>query len=92
MGVSPYVNYLYGDLTNGCIIFQLYDIIRPGMVNWKRVVTKFSKLKGMMDQIQNCNYAVELGKQLRFSLVGIQGKDIYDSNQTLTLGVLFVFV
>uniref|UniRef100_A0A0M3J6L0 Calponin-homology (CH) domain-containing protein n=1 Tax=Anisakis simplex TaxID=6269 RepID=A0A0M3J6L0_ANISI len=89
MGVSPYVNYLYGDLTNGCIIFQLYDIIRPGMVNWKRVVTKFSKLKGMMDQIQNCNYAVELGKQLRFSLVGIQGKDIYDSNQTLTLALVW---
>lgn len=41
----------------------------------------------MMDQIQNCNYAVELGKQLRFSLVGIQGKDIYDGNQTLTLGM-----
>jgi len=41
-----------------------------------------------MDQIQNCNYAVELGKQLRFSLVGIQGKDIYDANPTLTLGFL----
>jgi hypothetical protein len=40
-----------------------------------------------MDQIQNCNYAVELGKQLRFSLVGIQGKDIYDANPTLTLGI-----
>lgn len=40
----------------------------------------------MMDQIQNCNYAVELGKKLRFSLVGIQGKDIYDGNRTLTLG------
>ncbi|CAI5446993.1 unnamed protein product [Caenorhabditis angaria] len=39
----------------------------------------------MMDQIQNCNYSVELGKQLRFSLIGIQGKDIYDGNQTLTL-------
>jgi hypothetical protein len=36
----------------------------------------------------NCNYAVDLGKQLRFSLVGIQGKDIYDGNRTLTLGLL----
>ncbi|VDM47107.1 unnamed protein product [Toxocara canis] len=89
MGVNPYVNWLYSDLTNGVIIFQLYDIIRPGMVNWKRVVQKFSKLKGMMDQIQNCNYAVELGKQLRFSLVGIQGKDIYDGNQTLTLALVW---
>jgi hypothetical protein len=43
----------------------------------------------MMDQIQNCNYAVELGKQLNFSLVGIQGKDIYDGNQTLTLALVW---
>uniref|UniRef100_A0A1I8EPS5 Calponin-homology (CH) domain-containing protein n=1 Tax=Wuchereria bancrofti TaxID=6293 RepID=A0A1I8EPS5_WUCBA len=89
MGVDPHVNWLYSDLCSGVIIFQLYDIIRPGIVNWKRVVKKFSKLKGMMDQIQNCNYAVELGKQLRFSLVGIQGKDIYDGNQTLTLALVW---
>uniref|UniRef100_A0A914YIG2 Calponin-homology (CH) domain-containing protein n=1 Tax=Panagrolaimus superbus TaxID=310955 RepID=A0A914YIG2_9BILA len=43
----------------------------------------------MMDQIQNCNYAVELGKQLKFSLVGIQGKDIYDGNRTLTLALVW---
>lgn len=49
----------------------------------------FHKLRGMMDQIQNCNYAVELGKQLRFSLVGIQGKDIYDGQQTLTLALVW---
>uniref|UniRef100_A0A8R1DGV6 Calponin-homology (CH) domain-containing protein n=1 Tax=Caenorhabditis japonica TaxID=281687 RepID=A0A8R1DGV6_CAEJA len=89
MGVDPYVNWLYGDLQNGVVIFQLYDIIRPGMVIWKRVVRTFHKLRGMMDQIQNCNYAVELGKQLRFSLVGIQGKDIYDGNQTLTLALVW---
>ncbi|EYC08987.1 hypothetical protein Y032_0063g3467 [Ancylostoma ceylanicum] len=89
MGVNPYVNWLYSDLQNGVIIFQLYDIIRPGIVQWKRVVRVFHKLRGMMDQIQNCNYAVELGKQLRFSLVGIQGKDIYDGNQTLTLALVW---
>ncbi|CAJ0928576.1 unnamed protein product, partial [Mesorhabditis belari] len=89
MGVNPYVNWLYSDLNNGVIIFQLYDIIKPGIVSWKRVVQKFHKLRGMMDQIQNCNYAVELGKQLRFSLVGIQGKDIYDGNPTLTLALIW---
>lgn len=89
LGVDPYVNYLYSDLQNGLVIFQLYEAIRPGIVNWKRVVKIFRKLQSMMDQIQNCNYAVELGKQLRFSLVGIQGKDIYDGNPTLTLGIIF---
>jgi len=89
LGVDPYVNYLYSDLTDGLVIFQLYDYISPGIVNWKRVVRVFRKLGAMMDKIQNCNYAVELGKQLRFSLVGIQGKDIYDSNPTLTLALVW---
>jgi plastin-3 len=60
-------------------------------VNWKRVVVKFRKLQSMLEYIQNCNYAVELGKQMNFSLVGIQGKDLYDGNQTLTLGIHSVF-
>lgn len=42
-----------------------------------------------MDQILNCGYAVELGKQMHFSLVGIEGKDIYDGNQTLTLALVW---
>ena len=40
-----------------------------------------------MEKLENCNYAVELGKQLKFSLVGIAGKDISDGNPTLTLGI-----
>lgn len=52
MGVNPFVNWIYEDLKNGVVIFQLYDIIRPGMVQWKRVAQVFHKLRGMMDQIQ----------------------------------------
>jgi plastin-3 len=37
MGVLPYVNWLYSDLADGLVIFQLYDIIKPGIVNWNRV-------------------------------------------------------
>ncbi|KAI6181280.1 hypothetical protein M3Y98_00812000 [Aphelenchoides besseyi] len=89
LGVDPYVHFLYSDLQNGLVMFELFEFIRPGIVNWKRVVKVFRKLQGMMDQIQNCNYAIELGKQLNFSLVGIQGKDIYDGNQTLTLALVW---
>ena len=39
-----------------------------------------------MGHVENCNYAVELGKACKFSLVGIDGKDLYDCNETLTLG------
>jgi plastin-3 len=89
MGVSPYVSRLYSDLSNGLVIFQLYDIIRPGCVDWTKVVTKFNRLKMMMEKIENCNYAVDLGKQCKFSLVGIAGKDIYDGNETLTLALVW---
>jgi len=89
MGVSPYVNHLYNDLSDGLIIFQLYDIIKPGVVDWKRVVERFNKMRMLMEKIGNCNYAVELGKVCKFSLVGIDGKDIYDGNPTLTLALVW---
>ena len=37
----------------------------------------------------NCNYAVELGKDFKFSLVNVQGKDLFDGNQTLTLALVW---
>ncbi|XP_015782062.1 plastin-2 [Tetranychus urticae] len=89
MGVSPFVNWLYSDLADGLIIFQLFDIIKPGVVNWKRVHKSFSNLRGFMEKLENCNYAVELGKQLRFSLVGIAGQDIVEGNPTLTLALIW---
>ena len=36
LGVNPQVNWLYSDLTNGLILFQIYEIIQPGIVDWKR--------------------------------------------------------
>jgi len=89
LGINPYVNWIYSDLADGLVIFQLYDVIRPGIVNWSRVTKKFSKLGKFMETLENCNYAVELGKELRFSLVGIAGKDINDGNPTLTLALIW---
>ncbi|KAF6216996.1 hypothetical protein GE061_001348 [Apolygus lucorum] len=89
MGVAPYVNWLYSDLADGLIIFQLYDIIKPGIVNWNRVHKNFSKLRKFMEKLENCNYAVELGKKLGFSLVGIAGQDLNDGNATLTLALIW---
>jgi len=40
-------------------------------------------------QIENTNYAVELGRSNGFSLVGIQGADITDQQRTLTLGLVW---
>ncbi|KAL7304868.1 hypothetical protein TKK_0002674 [Trichogramma kaykai] len=89
MGVSPHVNWLYTDLADGLVLFQLYDIIRPGTVNWPKVHKKFSKLRKFMEKLENCNYVVELGRQMNFSLVGIAGQDINDGSVTLTLALVW---
>jgi len=89
LGVSPYVNWMYSDLADGLIIFQLYDIINPGVVTWPKVHKKFNRMKKFMEKLENCNYVVELGRKQSFSLVGIAGHDICDGNQTLTLALVW---
>lgn len=89
LGVQPYVHYLYSDLQDGLVYFKLYDIIRPGVVNWKKVIQKFNKLKINFEKLENCNYVVALGKECKFSLVGISGADINEGNPTLTLGLVW---
>ena len=51
LGVSPFVHHLYSDLADGLVIFQLYDIVKPGVVNWTRVKTQFHRLRVMMEKI-----------------------------------------
>jgi len=90
LGVNPFVNHLYDDLRDGIVLLQLYDKIQPGIVDWKRAnQPPFNKMGGNMKKLENCNYAVELGKQIGFSLVGISGKDLNDGNKTLTLAVVW---
>jgi len=86
LGVEPFVNALYEDLRSGVILLQLFDKVSPGCVDHKRVNwTPNNSYK----KIENCNYAVELAKQLGFSIINISGKDINDASKTLTLGLLW---
>jgi len=94
LGVKPRVNYLYTDLYDGLIIFQLMDFIKPGIVDWKKRVKTAEQLskiqaKRFQEVLGNCNYAVELGKKLNFVLVGIGGSDIMEGNRTLTLALVW---
>lgn len=92
MGVKPFVNYIYEDLSNGLIIFQLYDIIKPGIVDWKRVNNNLTsdkiKFKINFLILDNCNYAIEIGKSkaMNFSLVGVAGSNLRDKDKMFTLG------
>lgn len=90
MGVTPYVNYLYTDLQDCLVIFQLYDMIKPGCVDWKRVTSKFMAIKAKFQKLDNCNYAIELGKvPMNFRLVGIQGSNLLDGDKTFTLALVW---
>jgi len=87
LGIEPFVNNLFEDLRDGIIILKVMDIVQPGIVDWSKVNTKepLNKFK----KVENCNYAVVLGKQMKFSLVGVGGSDIVDGNQTLTLALVW---
>lgn len=89
LDVQPAVNSLFDDLRDGTVLLQAYDKVIPGCVQW-RYVNKPPAHGGEVMRfraVENANYAVELGKQNRFSLVGIQGADIVDGQRTLTLAI-----
>jgi len=87
LGVDPFVNNLYEDLRDGLILLQILDKIQPGIVDWSKVNTK--KPLNKFKQVENCNYAITLGKSLKFSLVGVAGSDIHDGNKKLTLAIVW---
>jgi plastin-1 len=91
LDVQPSVNSLYDDLKDGTVLLQAYDKVIKGSVNWRHV-NKVPAHGGEMSRfkaVENTNYAIELGKQNRFSLVGVQGADITDGQRTLTLGLVW---
>ncbi|XP_061901288.1 plastin-3-like [Entelurus aequoreus] len=92
LGVSPHVHHIYGDLQDAMVILQLYEKIKVP-VDWDNRVNMppFRAVGGgQMKKIENCNYAVELGKEKAgFSLVGIGGLDVFDGNPTLTLALVW---
>jgi plastin-1 len=80
------VNNLFEDLVDGCVLLKVFDAIEPGCVNWKKVA-KAPKLR--IKKVINCNYAVDIGKSMKFSLVGIGGVDITDKNKKLVLAMVW---
>ncbi|KAF1985844.1 plastin-3 [Aulographum hederae CBS 113979] len=90
LDVQPTVVSFFDDLRDGTVLLQAYEKVIPGSVNFRHVNKvpaggEMSRFKA----VENTNYAVELGKQNHFSLVGIQGADITDGQRTLTLGMVW---
>merc|ERR1712072_1286032 len=72
---------------DGLIILHALDKVHQGCVQWKRVNMRrpISKFKA----IGNCNYAVTIAQQLRYSMVNIGGLDIQKGSKKLILGLVW---
>merc|ERR1712113_320668 len=85
LGVKKlYVNNLYEDARSGMVLLKVIDKIEPGSVKWRKKVERRPNNK--FKKISNNNYALELGKAMKLSLVGIGGQDITARNKKLILG------
>uniref|UniRef100_A0AAV1U266 Calponin-homology (CH) domain-containing protein n=1 Tax=Peronospora matthiolae TaxID=2874970 RepID=A0AAV1U266_9STRA len=81
-----YVNHLYSDLSDGMKLLKVLDKIQKGIVAWNRVnMVAPNKFK----QVENCNYCVVLGKQLKFSLVNVGGADIFEGAKKMILSIVW---
>jgi len=81
-----YVNSLYDDCKDGLVLLKVIDFIERGIVSWKQVE---KQPNNKFKRVANDNYAIVLGKQLKFSLVGIGGSDIADGNKKLLLAFVW---
>lgn len=65
------------------VLLEVLDKIAPGSVNWKQASKP--PIKMPFRKVENCNQAVKIGKQLKFSLVNVAGSDIVQGNKKLIL-------
>ncbi|KAI6647359.1 Fimbrin [Oopsacas minuta] len=89
LGVDPFVNNIYSDLSDGLVLLQLFDKIKPGIVEWKKVTKTFSGPSSKIKKIENCNHVIECGHKLDLKLIGIDGNDIHTENKTLCLALIW---
>jgi plastin-1 len=81
-----YLMNLYEDLHDGVVILKVMDVVEPGIIEWRRVNIP---PKNRFKMMENCNYCVDRGNALHFSMVNIGGPDIADKNKKLILGIVW---
>lgn len=88
LDIQPSVHDLFEDVKDGVVLLQAYDKIKPDTVNWRHANKRPSERElSRFKAVENTNYAVDLGLQNRFSLVGIQGADITDGHRLSILSI-----
>lgn len=65
---------------------EVLDKLSPGSVNWKQATKP--PIKMPFRKVENCNQIIEIGQQLKFSLVNVAGNDFVQGNKKLILGMI----
>jgi len=87
LGIERHVADLFCDVRDGVVLLQTMDHLKPGLVSWAKVNTEATMV---FKKVENTNYATLLARgPLKFSLVGVSGKDITDGNRKLTLALIW---
>ena len=84
LGIETYVNQVFDDVRDGYVLLEMLNKVEPGVVNFKRVSKP--PIKMPFKKVENCNYAVEIGKGWGFSMVNVSGNDFVQGNKKLILG------
>ncbi|KAH7420402.1 hypothetical protein KP509_13G006300 [Ceratopteris richardii] len=87
LGIETYVHDLFDGVRDGWVLLEVLDKVAPGSVNWKRA--NRPPIKMPFKKVENCNQAISIGKQLKFSLVNVAGDDIVQGNKKLILAYLW---
>ncbi|MCO5591790.1 hypothetical protein L7F22_045782 [Adiantum nelumboides] len=87
LGIETYVHDLFDGVRDGWVLLEVLDKVAPGSVNWKRA--NRPPIKMPFKKVENCNQAITIGKQLKFSLVNVAGNDIVQGNKKLILAYLW---
>jgi len=81
-----YVNSLWEDCKDGIAILKVENYVEPGCVQWSKVEMKPSN---KFKKLSNCQYAVVIGKSMKFSLTTTEGNDFVVGNRKLLLGFIW---
>jgi len=87
LGVEPQVPTIgKNTLSDGLVLLQVLDKVQPGIVNWARV---HKQNPSKFQQLEHCNYALELCAQLKVSLVNISGPELQNGSEKLSLAIIW---
>ena len=63
---------LYEDCRDGVAFLRLVDFIKPGTIDWSRVLLE---PRSIYERVQNCNHAVRAARFLGLVVEGFSGMD-----------------